>query len=271
MSLFNKSLGFLLFSLIFLFGDWACAVDYAGSYRPYSMELKRDRIELEGLDEGDYARMSLDDIRLENAYISVFQSSMSNQFDNLEPEIVAALADLRKRGDGVTPMLLKLMDENQETGFESAILIYVPAVGTINIDPYLDYARKVLRERTQTMSAVLAGCASNLLAQHGTKNDAELMKWVMETRPWLADSVTRNLDELNLRLNLPKQEPRPSLRGTAESSDLSNGNSRTVKHKILPATNNKEHDSTPWIAWPLAILVAGGLLRLVLKKRNEVS
>ena len=33
------------------------------------------------------------------------------------------------------------------------------------------------------LNAALAGCASILIAAHGTKEDAELLKWVMETRP----------------------------------------------------------------------------------------
>ena len=244
------------------------AVDYAGPYRPYSAELKADEDQLKGFNESEYARMSLEDPQLKLAYAAVFGSSINGGFYNLPPEVFAALADLRKRGDTVTPMLLQLMGENQETGFELHVLASIPAVGTIKIDPYLDYARHVLRERTQTMSAMLAGCASNLLAEHGTKEDAELMRWVMEQRPWLADSVTRKLDELNRRLNLPKQEVRAPLKGRPIAAVQSQEDSRSVGQKAPATSSNKEQEVTRWIVWPLAILVAGGLVRMLLKNRK---
>ncbi|MEO8614453.1 MAG: hypothetical protein ABI600_04880 [Luteolibacter sp.] len=242
--------------------------DYAGPYRPYSADFDGYDSVLNGLDEAAYGRMSLEDPILKRAYRAVFGSSINGVFNNLPPEVSAALVDLRKRGDTVTPMLLQLMERNQETGLESSILVSIAAVGTIQLDPYLDYARNLLRNRTQTMSGAAAECASNLLAEHGTKEDAKLMKWVMETHPWEADGITRKLDELNRRLNLPKQEPRPPLRGTPATSDFPNVESRSVKHQIAPVSEKKKEEVTHWIVWPLAILVAVGLLRLVLKKRK---
>ncbi len=266
MSPFNKRIVYSLVLLLCILGNHVNARDYPGPCRPYSADLQVNKIELDGLNETSYAEMSFDDIRLKNAYVSVFTSSLGGGFGNLRPEIVAALIDMRKRGDSVTPLLLKLMDENQETGFELSVLAAIPAVGTIKLEPYLDYARKVLRERTHSMSAGLAGCAAGLLERHGTKEDAELMKWVMETRPWVFDSVTRKLDELNRRLSLPPQESRPSKSIKSLSEDPAHGSFRHVKQKNPTTTVGKDQKSIRWIAWTLVILVAGGLGMLVIRK-----
>jgi hypothetical protein len=270
MSLFNKPIVYLIVLLFFTLGNQTNARDYPAPYRPYSDDLQRNKIDLDGLNEASYAKMSFDDIRLKNAYVSIFTSSLGG-FGNLRPEIVAALIDMRKRGDSVTPLLLKLMDENQETGFELSVLVAVPAVGTINLEPYLDYARKVLRERTQFMSAGLAGGAANLLAEHGTKEDAELMEWVMGQRPWLADSVTRKLDELNRRLGLPQRGMRPPLRDATLRDGTAELAARRTPQRPPPAYDGKTPAATPWLVYGLMIFVSISLVWLIAKRWKRTN
>jgi hypothetical protein len=138
----------------------------------------------------------------------------------------------------------------------------------IDLEPYLHYARKLLRERTQSMSAGVAGAASILLASEGNKEDAALMKWAMESRPWLADSVTRELDSLNRRLGLPKQESRPSLKDRPPTSQEPSSKFQSVDQNA-PALADKENPETiRWIGLSLALLVTGGLFGLMFKKRK---
>ena len=268
MSRYSKLSLMYLLNAATVLASVAGAVDHAGPYRPYSAEFDGSDSVLHGLDEAAYGRMSLEDPVLKRAYRAVFGSSIGGGFYNLPPEVSAALADLRKRGDTVTPMLLQLMDKNKETGFESSVLASVAAVGSIQLDPYLDYARNLLRERTHSMSANLAGCASILLASHGTKEDAKLLKWVMETRPWLAASVKQQLDELNRRLNFQKQETRPPLKDRPAANEPPKIDFRNVGQKTPTVIAEKGQESTRWVAWFLAILVAGGLFRLLFKKRK---
>jgi hypothetical protein len=127
---------FLFFSVCSI--NWLGAVDHSGPYRPLSEGLERDQMDLRGLDEAAYASMSLDDIRLHNAYVSVLQTFRGGQLYAKDPEHVGALANLRKRSDTATPLLLKLLNENQETGFEVCLLINISAVRSLNLKPYLD-------------------------------------------------------------------------------------------------------------------------------------
>jgi hypothetical protein len=243
------------------------AQNQPGPYRPYSDELESSNIELKGLDEHAYSQMSLDDIRLKTAYVEVFLSTFGDFFP-LKPELNAALTDMRKRGDSITPLLLKLMDENQETGFEFSLLLDIPRVETIKLEPYLDYARNVLRERTHTMSAGLAGSAAQLLAHHGTKEDAELLKWVMETRFYVKDSITRKLDELNRRLGLPKQSTGVSLSNNQIETQSLEAKEQTNAQQPSPNVE-KVSRSLSWVAWILLSIVILSLLWLVSANRKK--
>ena len=268
MSLLNKAAGAILSCLVLLCLIEVDAEDYAGPYRPRADELRCNLLrEFIGWDEGAFAKLTLDDSRLKRAYASVFEMAVGKKLLYGEPEWDQALADMRKRGDSITPMLLKLMDENQETGVESSILVKISSVGTVNVEPYLEYARRVLRDRTQTMSATLAGCASNLLAEHGTEEDTKLLKWVMETRPYVADSVTRELDALNRRLGLPKQGTRPPLRESSWENGKDINSRRSPQRPQDQGIETKPAViSRPY--WVLLAFIATGVLVIFLKKRK---
>ena len=259
---------FFIFSL-FSSANSESKKNHAGPSRPYSADLaSADIDELKGLDETTFSKLSPEDPLLKRAYHFVFLAAVAGNFHTIPTELHGALSDMRRRGDAITPMLLKLMNENQETGLEICVLVGISNVGNIDLEPYLHYARKLLRERTQSMSAGVAGTASILLASEGNKEDAALMKWVMESRPWLADSVTRELDSLNRRLGLPKQESRPSLKDRPPTSQEPSSEFQSVDQNA-PALADKENPETiRWIGWSLALLVTGGLFGLMFKKRK---
>ncbi len=141
-----------------------------GPRRPMSPEMQavsRNPDLLDNLGAEDLAKMSLDDPLLKWAYASVFLRSW-HLSEQLEPPLEVVLADMRRRGGAVSPMLLKLISENQENQIEFSILGQVGYLDTVRIEPFLEYARKLLRERTQTMTGGAAGVASSVLGKYGT-------------------------------------------------------------------------------------------------------
>ena len=162
--------------------------------------------ELRGVDPGrldflnaeDFAIMSLDDPLLKYAYVQIFTTSSLGLVGKMTAQQELALADLRRRGESAGPMLLKLIEENQETQIESCILGLIDRLGTVRIDPFLEYARKILRERPQSEN--VAGPA-NLLARHGTKEDIELLEWVQKQGPFAELDIPHALRVMRERLN----------------------------------------------------------------------
>ncbi len=131
---------------------------------------------------------------------------------------------------------------------------------TVNLDPYLEYARNILRERTQTMSASLAGCVSDLLSRHGSKEDVELLERILEERPFVAGSVSNGLKELKRRLDSPKQISRPMLKDRPPTSEAATDNSADSARRPSTAKGVEETPSKPWITWISFTIVAGVVL-----------
>lgn len=243
-------------------------VNHPGPYRRYSAELLQAEDSqllrrMRGVN--DYAGLSLDDPLLKLAYVDVFTSSPGS-FEQLEKHHKWALVDMRRRGETVSPMLLKLAEENQETRFEIALLGTIDQVGTIALDPYLEYARKLLRDRTQTMSANAAAVASGLLAKHGDEADVELLKWVLKQRPYVAHDVTRNLKLFEQRLSNQKQAVGlPLNEDSSTSAATSDNHSSSTQSASVPKSDERPA-SMPWFAWGSLILVVIGIFWIFLKK-----
>lgn len=239
--------------------------DHPGSYRPWSPELKQVNPEhLYGITAEKLAKMSLDDPLLKYAYFDVLGNALQG-LGTSEPEQALVLADMRRRGEAVTPMLLKLANENQETGIESAILDRIDQVGTVNLAPYLEYSRNLLRERTQTMNASLAGCASGLLSRHGSKEDIKLLERVLEERAYVATFVSDSLKALKRRLDSPKPISRPMLKDSSPTSEAATDNAADSARRPSTAKRVEETPSKPWITWISFIFVAGIMLWIVLR------
>jgi len=239
--------------------------DQPGPYRPWSREYRQfDRDDLHGMTAEKLAKMSLDDPLLRHAYIYVFLQNV-RELDTLEPEQAVALEDMRRRRDSITPLLLELARQNQETGFEGALLDGIAEVGNIDLDPYLEYARKLLRERTQTMNYSLAQCASMLLANHGSKQDLALLEQVVAERPYVSRGVSEELKVLQARLNKTKPETRPVMRDKPPASGATTGGNMSVASTSV--ANSRDKASTmSWILWVLCGIVLIGMFWKLLKK-----
>ena len=234
----------------------ADAEDYPLPHGPYSEEIEHFQGATKGIE--DFSVLSTDDVALKVAYRRVFQCIDGDEFGSDEPETVAAFADLKRRGNAATPMLLKLMQQHQENSFESSILSGITAVDTIDPQPFVEYARAVLRERTATMNGFLAGQAARLLQKRGSSEDLKLLKWVVETRPYVAALVQPSIRALDLRLAAEKSaEGRPS-KGKPSSEE---GTTKGIEASPgQPAPDSKEEGTDP-VKWLQVMgLLAAALL-----------
>ena len=238
-----------------------------GARRPMSPEM--DKVSnkpdlVENLKSEDLARMTLEDPLLKWAYAEVFLRSMG-RFEQLAPPQELALADMRRRGEAVSPMLLKLISENQENIIESAILVKIGFLDTVRVEPFLEYARKLLRERTQTMTGESAGVAAYILGRHGTHEDEALLEWVINERPYVAYTMDKELKILRHRLDTSPSAPRPERRETHSlnsESDARNakGTENLPEGEAAAATRTK-----PWLISGLILVMLLGLYRLLRK------
>jgi hypothetical protein len=240
--------------------------DRGGPRRPASPELKAvNSSVLENLGAEDLEKMSLDDPVLKKAYVQVF---FSWRFKQLEPPQELALADMRRRGEAVSPMLLKLMSENQENGIEDQILLNIEHLDTVRIEPFLEYARSLLRGRMKTMTAEAAGAAAYALARNGTSEDQALLELVISTRPYMASTIGTELKLLTARLDPSPFESRPERR----EIPLSNAGKG-----VGPIEGIEDHpqdgDSTisqrkPWIISGIIFVMLLGVYRFLRQRRK---
>ncbi|OYV02528.1 MAG: hypothetical protein CFE26_22005 [Verrucomicrobiales bacterium VVV1] len=167
---------------------------------------------------------------------------------------------MRRRGEAVSPMLLKLLSENTENIVEFAILGKIGYLDTVDIGPFLDYARKLLRERTQTMSGEAAGAAAYILARHGTKEDEAQFEEIIRVRPSVKYTITEELKILRARLDLKPEivpGPRPDQRELPSSST---GNA--VRPDNL--TQNHQQDGSEDTFWIKPWFIVGMILAVLL-------
>lgn len=225
----------------------------SGVARPMSDEMNSvKRSQIENLSAEDFAKMSMDDPLLKWAYAELFLISF-DAFGELDSSRKSALEDMLRRGEAVSPMLLKLMSENQETRIESSILVNIEYLETVRIEPFLDYARKLLKERTQT--TINAHKASFILARHGTKEDVALFEWFIKERPYFTYSINKDLKTLKARLN-PQTEPSP------KQVDIPSSDAALDKTPPKVATNHPQVKDTE--AFPTKTWIIGGLILVVL-------
>lgn len=228
--------------------------------RPMSPEMKAvNPIDVDHLKMEDLAKMSLDDPLLKYAYMEVFTRSMNN-LRQMEAQQELALADMRRRGEPVSPMLLKLLEENQETVIEPLVLWNIEHLGTVRLEPYLAYARKLLRERPN--STVVAH-ASGLLARQGTKEDIELLEWLLEQQPFAITDATDALKVLRERLNPPQREIRPERRDKSSAAAEMTAGSADGAENHPQRESLKSSRKRPWIIGGIILAVLLGLYRLV--------
>ena len=248
--------------------------DIGGPRRPISPEMNAiaDQPDLlQNLRTEDLAKMTLDDPLLKWAYACVFLRSIG-PLEQLEPPLDLVLADMRGRGEAVSPMLLKLISENQENLIEFCILGKVEHLGTVRIEPFLDYARTLLRERMKTMTGEAAGEAAGVIARHGTKEDEALFEEVIKVRPYVTYSLNKELNNLRARL-----DPQPTTSRSEQQKIVSSNAGNNVSSGAVPEDHSQNRDSAssqrkPWLIGGMMLVALVGIyLRMRKSKRGKVS
>lgn len=169
--------------------DLTVSKDY-GLSRRMTTKLVDDS-KLRGLSEADYSLMSLDDPLLQAAYVNVFLQSMGPDIGATlaRPEIAAAFNDLKRRGDAAVPLLLKLMQENPYSDFESFAINDVSYIDTIDPKPFLEYARNALETRWDKMNPGFVGRITSLLIHKGDASDIERLHELIKKRPYITHTI----------------------------------------------------------------------------------
>lgn len=242
-----------------------------GRNRPLSQAYQQfDREDLRGMTAERLAKMPLENPLLRHAYINIFFRNIREP-DTLEPEETAVLGDMRRRGNSITPLLLELASQNQDSMFESALLDQITEVENIDLEPYLQYARTLLRERTQTMNFMLAEPASMLLANHGIKQDIVLLEQVIAERSFTARSVTKSLDVFKRRLERTKQATRPILRGEVLAEAVVADAAAKEAERQSVANRDGNISLKSWIIWALSGMIIVAILIWRWKSRPTPS
>ena len=107
--------------------------------------------------------------------------------------MVAVYEDLERRGDSATPILFKIMAVSPDTYLEASMLRAASVIDTIELEPFLNHWRNLIRKRTNEINADIE-IAMPVFADFGTDADIELIKWLAETRLDLAGAIHRSLN-----------------------------------------------------------------------------
>jgi hypothetical protein len=202
------------------------------------------------------------------AYSEVFLGAINDQFDakDMLPQCIVALTDMRRRGETVVPLLLDMLEKNQDTPLEGGLVQFAPGIKTFDIAPFMEYARVAIRSRALTLNSSNGGSMAALLASHGTEPDLSLLKWFAETRPYLTATLSPEISHLEQRLVSSVAASNPARASSHDKKDKS-ATSGTRDPGPMPR-QSEPVTSTPWSIIVVLIVAACGLLWLLLKRRS---
>lgn len=176
----------------FVEADLTVSKDYGVTMRVTTPMVKEAA--LKDLTEADFARMSLDDIRLQSGYIIVIRSVRGDPMRApLTGGIAAARGDLYRRGNEAAPVLLRLLRDNPHSSIEAAIMVKIEQIPGIDAAPFVEQARLAVRERGMTMNPWNADCIAKVLVRNGDLSNWDLLKkWAVD-RPYVESTVKKAL------------------------------------------------------------------------------
>jgi hypothetical protein len=220
------------------------------------------------LNEEDLRSFSLSDPELRIAYAFLVGVARSGPkiVDERTPEMVAALNDLKRRGDSATPLLLDIMEKNHNTSLEYMTPHLVARIGTIKMEPYLDYLREMITTRPDEINASANEVTAKLFLEHGTADDEKLLQELAKKRPFLAPSLERAYDFQ--RYKYPDRSKQTPTGATSAPLPIVQPPAPKPTPSTAPTAVPDEEaaSSTPWGIIVVLIVAATGFLWLVLKK-----
>jgi hypothetical protein len=231
--------------------------------------------EIEHLTEAGFARMEPDSRALRVAWVNLIRDlpgGFPQRLLRSHPAVkeggfrAAAHLDLIRRGDAATPILLALAQELAETPFESSLLGIIDTLQSVQLEPFLEYSRNLLRTRPKSSQIVIA---AGLLGRHGTDQDLLLLEQVAAARPYFAQTIRKEAKAL--KAHLEGEEDRAGSPATKLNPPPTPQSSLPKKAPdATPVAPSEEPtSSTPWRVIVVLIVAASGLLWLVLKRRTK--
>src|SRR5690606_28639721 len=95
-----------------------------------------------------------------------------------------------RRGDSTTPVWLDIMEKNPNTSLERFIPRMIARIGTIKMEPYVDYLRTMFRtRRPEEIRGYACEQALAIFFVYGTSEDVQLVQELAKKRPFLAPFV----------------------------------------------------------------------------------
>lgn len=251
----------------------AYAEDRSSGTDPLETQFRIHENYPNGITEDQLRELPLSDSKLRLAYFWLIRTANGGWqiTDNRTPEMVEVLKDVRRRGDSATPLWLDIMDQNHDSHLECMIPHIIARVGTINMTPYVDYLRKMIQTRGDTINGTACEVALDLFFKHGNKEDVQMVDDLAKKRPFLAPFVQTAVEKEGRRYASPRTKPS----GTASSPEpaqveVQRGSNKDLTTNRLPSEPPEEPASstTLLVVTSLLIVAAIGLLRFWLKRRK---
>jgi len=226
-----------------------------------------------GLKEEDLRDLPLSDPKLRIAYAFLVRAARSGLkiVDESTPEMVVALSDLKRRGDSATPLLLDIMAKNHNTRYEDLIPLLVSRIGTIKMEPYLEYFRQMVKTRSEEMSASANEAAATVFLEHGTAGDAKMLEELATKRPFLAPSLERAFEFQRWKRPDARKSADATVRPVALPIVNQQSPKKAPEFKPAPTTpDEKPTSSIPWSIIIVFVVAASGLVSLLLKNKRKM-
>ena len=250
----------VLATFLLIFPCAGSAEDRTGGTDPLEAQFNNHESYPRHITENQLGDMSLSDPKLRIAYYWLIKAGVYDLMDNRYPPVTEVLKDVKRRGDSATPLWLDIMASNQDSALEYRIPLIIGEVGSINMAPYVDYLRKMIQTRWETISGGACRVALDTLFQYGNMEDVHLALDLAKKRPFLADYVQYAFDTeerrkagLRTKPSSSKTSPAPAQTGDPRAPELA------------PATNHaaSSHPEEP-ISTTLWLVTAAGLIFVAL-------
>ena len=161
---------------------------------------------LAGLTAAKAAALGLDDPLLRLAYAELFIASFDGDSE-IPRWYSVAQADLRRRGDAATPLLLWLFDVHPSQQFREGLLLQIDSFPEIHTAPYVVAARnywQTLQMKTPPRTCYSIG---RLLSRHGSEEDLKILE-EMKKHPQGEVGVVIQGDMLRMASRLREKDKR---------------------------------------------------------------